>query len=245
MKRRSLLKGFGLLGVGVVAPPLRALGLNRRISGGPACWLTPETTAGPYYFDPNLIRLDITGGSTGVPLSLGIGVVDRNCRPVPNMLVDLWHADRRGLYSGYAQPHGNTTGETFLRGTQPTDATGTSRFDTIYPGWYPGRATHIHFKVRIPDRTYVTSQFAFDDLINDAVYATPLYTDRGPNPVSNAEDGIFQSPHPQHLEAELEASGQGYTGTYIIGIDADLSIFIDGFESGDLSMWSEVIGATI
>lgn len=242
MRRRSLIQGIGLLGLGVAA---------RRWLGSPAeetgsvCWLTPEETEGPYYFDPGLIRRDITEGKTGVPLALAIGVVDASCRAVPNLLVDVWHADKDGLYSGYAQPGGNTQGQTFLRGTQPTDTAGVARFDTIYPGWYQGRATHIHFKVRIPDATYVTSQFAFDDAINDSVYATSLYAGRGPNPTSNAEDNIFGAAHPKYLEVALVGNTNGYDGTFAIGLAADLAIFVDGFESGDLSMWTSVIGTAI
>ena len=224
---------MGLLGVGAVtrgltgaagtlltASPARAQSL---LASATTCWLTPEKTEGPYYFDPKLIRRDITEGKTGVPLSLAIGVVDVNCVPVPNLLVDVWHADKDGLYSGYSQPGGNTRGQSFLRGTQPTDADGIARFDTIYPGWYQGRATHIHFKVRIPDQTYVTSQFAFPEAINNAVYASPLYASRGRNSTSNAADGIFRSADPTYLTLSLTPSGGGYEGVFAIGLSTSLA----------------------
>ena len=180
-----------------------------------ACWLTPEETEGPFYFDPNLVRQNITEGKTGVPLHLTLNVVDENCNPLPNVLVDVWHTDKDGLYSGY----GNTSGQTFLRGTQLSDAEGKVRFETIYPGWYPGRATHIHFKARTSQATYVTSQFAFPDSVNDAVYATESYADRGSNPISNAEDGIFHNATPQYLLVTVAPDGQGgQNGTFTMGI---------------------------
>ena len=61
-----------------------------------------------------------------------------------NAIVDVWHADAGGDYSGV----GSLQGETFLRGIQTTDANGDAAFTTIFPGWYRGRAPHIHFKVR-------------------------------------------------------------------------------------------------
>ncbi len=235
MNRRSVLSGMGLLGVGAVTRGLTgAAGALLTASAVPAraqsaalaptCWLTPEKTEGPYYFDPKLIRRDITEGKTGVPLTLAIGVVDVNCVPVPNLLVDVWHADKDGVYSGYAQPGGNTQGKTFLRGTQPTDSDGIAQFDTLYPGWYQGRATHIHFKVRIPDQTYVTSQFAFPEAVNSAVYASSLYAGRGRNPTSNASDSVFHSADPAYLELSVTPNGSGgYDGVFAIGLSVSLA----------------------
>lgn len=246
-QRRSVLQGFMGLGAGALAGRILGDGLFVGPALGPptqegvGCWLTPAKTEGPYYFNPNLIRQDIRESKTGIPFNLGIRVVDINCTPIPNLLIDVWHCDKDGLYSGYNQPGGNTTGQTFLRGTQPTDIDGLAVFQTIYPGWYQGRATHIHFKVRIPDLTYVTSQFCFDDAVNNAVYATPLYSTRGANPTTNASDGIFGTAHPQYLEIDVAPNGSGgYDGVFDIGISANLSIFSDGFEAGDLSAWSAV-----
>jgi hypothetical protein len=163
-------------------------------------------------------------------------IIDVNCNPVADVLVDIWHCDKDGRYSGYpGQPGGvSTVGLNFLRGIQPTDSKGQCSFITSYPGWYPGRATHIHFKVRLNSSTFVTSQFAFPDSINNAVYATPLYTGRGPNPTSNEDDNIFGTAKPEYLLMELtpNASTGGYDGTYTIGINAPTGIK-DSEESPD------------
>ena len=116
----------------------------------PVCVLTPQATEGPFYFDPKQIRQDIVEDRVGAPLRIAVRVmrVDEGCTPLQDALVDLWHADAGGLYSGYPRQLGgrDTTGQTFLRGMQVTNADGVALFDTIYPGWYPGRTVHIHFK---------------------------------------------------------------------------------------------------
>ena len=68
------------------------------------------------------------------------------CTPLANALVDMWHCDALGVYSDVSSQ--NTLGQRFLRGYQVSDANGQVQFLTIYPGWYAGRAVHIHFKVR-------------------------------------------------------------------------------------------------
>jgi len=100
------------------------------------CVLTPEAMEGPFYFDPKLVRTDITEGKQGAPLSLTLQIVEaKDCAAIPAARVDVWHADGLGLYSGYArQETGSAKGETFLRGTQSTGAGGEVSFTTIYPG---------------------------------------------------------------------------------------------------------------
>nr|QEO74311.1 hypothetical protein [uncultured bacterium] len=145
------------------------------------------------------MRRDITEGKTGVALTMKMRLLDANngCAPIANAAIYLWHNDLAGAYSGYNQPTGNTVGETFLRGIQVTDSNGEVTFTTIYPGWYPGRVTHLHFQVFLDNGTggtaTATSQIAFPDDVTAQVYATPLYP-RGPNTsVPNVEsDGIFR-----------------------------------------------------
>ena len=205
MNRKNLLKSLGLIGLGAIFLVPKTLGkINKlaktEILKNAGCWLTPEKTEGPFYFNSNLYRQDIRIDSDtnelhpGLQLNMAFTIIDVNCNPIPNVFVDIWHTDKDGVYSGY----GSTAGQDFMRGIQMTNANGQANFITSYPGWYPGRATHVHFKVRLNSTTYVTSQFAFPNDINDAVYATPLYTGRGPNPKSNEEDNIFGTAKPEY-----------------------------------------------
>ena len=123
--------------------------------------LTPQATEGPFYFDPKLVRADIAEGKHGAPLTLTLQMVNaKDCARLEQARVDVWHSDGLGLYSGFAaQETGSARGETFLRGTQFANADGEVRFETIYPGWYPGRTPHIHFKVATASGGLLTSQF--------------------------------------------------------------------------------------
>jgi len=209
MKRRSFL-ALAVSSLGLVLWPRRA---------DADCWLTPEETAGPFWFDPHLERRDIREARPGVPLVLKLALVDTDCKPIEGARIDVWHCDKDGLYSGYEQPEGDTSGEKFLRGSQLTDAKGVATFTTIYPGWYGGRATHIHFKARTGKRTYVTSQFAFPDAQNDAVYRTPLYRERGKNPTRTRSDFVFRSEDLDRLVLKVTPDGKGgYEGEYRIGV---------------------------
>ncbi len=228
MNRRDLLKRVGAIGLGSMLPLNKALSAEKKAEIlQSACFLTPQETEGPYYFNPNLvrqdIRQDITTGviKTGLQLNMAFSVIDVNCNPIPNVLVDIWHCDKDGVYSGYAgQPGGvSTVGQNFLRGIQMTDANGQCSFIAVYPGWYPSRVTHVHFKVRLTSTTYVTSQFAFPDSVNTAVYNTSLYVAHGQNSLTNATDSIFRSANPENQIMAITANASGgYDGAFTIGI---------------------------
>ncbi|MGH7493525.1 MAG: T9SS type A sorting domain-containing protein [bacterium] len=237
MNRRNLLKSLGAVGLGSVLPLKKALSAEEKVrirQSASTCFLTPQETEGPYYFNANLVRQDIRQDlttsvvKTGLPLNMVITVIDFDCNPIPNVLVDIWHCDKDGIYSGYAgQPGGvSTVGQNFLRGIQMTDTNGQCSFVSIYPGWYPSRVTHVHFKVRLTSTTYVTSQFAFPDSSNTAVYGTPLYVAKGQNSLTNATDSIFGSANPENqvMAVTSNAATGGYDGTFTIGILAPTKV---------------------
>jgi protocatechuate 3,4-dioxygenase beta subunit len=164
-----------------------------------ACTLFPEAVEGPFYFDPKLVRQDITEGRSGAAMDLVLQVIEAGpCKPITNARVDVWHTDARGVYSGYDrqgdQGNQSTEGKTFLRGTQITDANGRVTFQTIVPGWYPGRTPHVHVKVFLDEKTAATGQVYFpDDLIARVYKGSAPYTARPEADTTNATDFIFRS----------------------------------------------------
>jgi len=110
-------------------------------------------------------------------------------------------------------------GQTFLRGVQTTDTNGEVTFATIYPGWYQGRATHIHFRVYLALDLQATSQLAFPDDVTTAVYNTSLYAARGQNSTTAARDGIFSDGVTYQLPTITQSSTTGgYDAVLTVGI---------------------------
>jgi protocatechuate 3,4-dioxygenase beta subunit len=215
----TLLGGAAMLAGGVSPRPGIAQAL-------PSCVVTPEQTEGPFFTDVRLNRSDIRSDPTdksvkdGVPLALTLrvsAVGSTGCTPLAGATVDVWHCDAAGVYSNSG---GNTAGKKFLRGRQATDANGAVRFTTIYPGWYPGRAVHIHFKVRILTGPALgnefTSQLYFDEAVNDRVLARAPYSVRGQR-TRNSDDGLYRRGG-SRLMLALTAAGGGHAGVYHVGL---------------------------
>jgi protocatechuate 3,4-dioxygenase beta subunit len=221
--------GFALLVGNSLGPGWRA-GFHPVV---PSCVARPEQTEGPYFVDERLNRSDVRSDPSdrvlkpGVPLALALAVSrisGRNCLPLAGAQVDLWHCDADGIYSDVTDPHFRTVGHKFLRGYQLTDATGTARFTTIYPGWYPGRTVHIHFKIRTAPSSSsaytFTSQLYFDDALTDRVHALAPYAVRGPRTMRNDGDRIFRDGGSQLILAPT-ARRDGYAATFALGLQLD------------------------
>lgn len=168
-----------------------------------ACALTCATTEGPCYAR-SVERRDISEGFPGLPVRLAIRVVDEACAPVAGAVVDLWHASADGLYSGDDAVPFCTRNDPvakanrFFRGYQTTDASGRADFDTVVPGWYPGRAVHYHFTIRRGDTAFVTGQLVFDDTLIARIFdAHPDYAARGRPDTWNVDDGIVRDAIPE------------------------------------------------
>jgi len=195
----------------------------------PTCVLTASLTEGPFFVDEKLNRSDIrtdpaSGAvSSGIPLALTFNVsrvANNACTPLTGAYLDVWHCDADGVYSDVSG-----SSRKFLRGYQVTDANGVAAFTTIYPGWYGGRAVHIHFKLRLyagSQRTYeFTSQFFFDDKFTDSVYAKSPYSSRGSRNVHTANDGIYNSlssNDKQGLTLQPSKTSDGYAGSINLGV---------------------------
>lgn len=185
-------------------------------SGLVTCVLAPELAEGPFYVPDERLRRNITGGKPGVPLRLELTVVNASsCKPLRNALVDVWHCDALGAYSGAVA---GAPGTDFLRGAQRTSAGGVATFRTIYPGWYPGRAVHVHVKVHVSGNVVHTGQLFFPAAVSSAVYRSRPYRSRGVGPdTPNPADAIFRNGGSRGL-LRLRRAGPGYVGSIAVGV---------------------------
>jgi protocatechuate 3,4-dioxygenase beta subunit len=198
----------------------------------PSCVVRPALTEGPYFVDEKLNRSDIRSDPStslvkpGITLALTFlvsKVSGSSCTALANATVDVWHCDALGVYSDASDPtFGSTKGTKFLRGYQTTDASGAARFTTIWPGWYQGRAVHIHFKVRAAAAngqvSDFTSQLFFDESLNDQVFTQAPYSQKGGSGrLRNQADGIFQGSGGKLTLAPTKTT-DGYAATFDIGL---------------------------
>jgi protocatechuate 3,4-dioxygenase beta subunit len=222
-------EALALLGAGGLA----ALGSGGRPAAAApsACVVRPALTEGPYFVDAKLERSDIRSDPAdgtlrpGVPLRLALRVSRLSagaCAPLPGAVVDVWHCDAAGVYSDVADPGGSTVGRKFLRGYQTTDAGGLVAFTTIYPGAYPGRAVHVHFKVRsgagAGRAREFTSQLFFDDALTDQVHARPPYAGPAARRMRNGRDGIYREAGAQ-LTLAVAPADTGYAASFDLALE--------------------------
>lgn len=227
LSRRAALIGLTTSPTGILAAAGPALSAAPIGAEGGSCLVTPRSIEGPFYLDPRLVRTDIGEGRPGTALRMRLRVIEAGpCTPIANARIDIWHADAQGLYSGYEgqgdRQRLSTVGQTFLRGTQFTDGSGWAAFASIYPGWYPGRATHVHFKVLIEARTLLTGQMYFPDAINASVYgAVPAYGNRAfKRDIVNGTDFLARREDPQGRGVcTVERTGEGYLASLVIAVD--------------------------
>ncbi|WP_347901608.1 intradiol ring-cleavage dioxygenase [Pseudomonas purpurea] len=209
------------------------------------CVLAPEQIAGPYFRNPKLIRRNISEGSSGVPLLLRLRIVDAaTCLPVSDALVDIWHCNARGAYSGWSKVNPDqevsvgsigaiprTDDDTYLRGGQFSDRNGCVRFTSIYPGFYAGRALHIHVAVRIMGSNYLddrhvawVGQLYLPEVASRPVLNTQEYAGRTVSVLNNAEDDYYTRMGGERSTLSIYPIGRdswedGYFGYMSIGID--------------------------
>ena len=184
-------------------------------SGAVQCVLTPELTEGPYYIAGEKLRRDIRDGHPGTLLTLRLSVLNAStCKPIKGAAVDIWHADAAGNYSGFG---GGAASRTFMRGIQKTDADGLALFTTVYPGWYQGRAVHIHVKVHVGGNVVHTGQFFFPDAITRQAYLARPYAARGNPDLTNAQDSIFVNGGKRSM-LTVRKHGAAYVASIAMGV---------------------------
>ena len=240
LSRRQVVLGLGAVGTGAILPSLTSKKEVVAISPHPypSCSLMPEQTEGPYYFETGFIRKDITEGRPGKKLNLKLKVVEvGSCNPIQDAVVDIWHCDALGEYSGFdtATPGGPRGGgrggrrgggrqqtdndKKFLRGAQVTNSDGEVEFNTIYPGWYRGRATHIHIKVYLDNDEVLTSQMYFPEEETERVYKEGPYSEHEGNRLLNEDDGIFRRAGSGTI-IEMAEMDEGYVGILTLGVES-------------------------
>ncbi|WRZ93116.1 intradiol ring-cleavage dioxygenase [Streptomyces sp. NBC_01007] len=244
--RRTVLIATGVtaaaLAVGAAAPAAPAPATDVADDAAPAaaaavCTLTKEMTEGPYYLDGQLVRADVTEGKAGAPLKLVLTVVDDDtCAAISNALVEIWHCDALGEYSGFVGNNGHSEPDdgTFLRGGVLTNASGVANITTVYPGWYRGRCVHIHVKVHTGvtltsdgsftgGRELHTGQLFCSETITTAMAKVSPYSTNKVTRTTLAQDSIYDDGGASSGLLTLTALGStasaGYTGTLTLGVE--------------------------
>ncbi|MEP1093674.1 MAG: intradiol ring-cleavage dioxygenase [Cyclobacteriaceae bacterium] len=220
MKRKDFIKNIGIGTVGSITLTSTLTSCKKDddqlVTDPTACLVSPSETAGPFPIKTpaDFVRENIVGDRVGVPLVINIKIenINDNCEPLVGAFVDIWHCDSKGNYSEYNdQLDGNFTSEHFLRGRQKTDSSGIASFISIYPGWYPGRAPHLHLEILDANGSSIlVTQTAFPEEISKTVYATQNY--KGDFDTSNVQDGEFRDSLSSNLAESINGTiSNGYT----------------------------------
>ena len=236
MQRKDFLRnGFAALGLVSIVPlacskeDVTSPSGNDDTGGSSAtgdCTVSPTETAGPFptKTPSSLVRSDIRDNRTGVVLSVNITILNTNnsCTALQNAIVDIWHCDKDGYYSEYGgtgMQSVDYSNVNFLRGRQTTGTDGLVTFTSVFPGWYAGRAPHIHVHVYNTSGTsLLVTQIAFPEDVTKTVYTTAQlygYT-KGTQDTSNAADNIFSDSLDQELATIAGSISEGYTLTHTV-----------------------------
>ncbi|HTG67337.1 MAG TPA: hypothetical protein VL859_13270 [Flavobacterium sp.] len=249
MERKDFLRGLGLVGLGSLAIPiLSACGDDDSSadssatdtteatdtgssSGSSTCSTTPSETAGPFptKSPSSLVKSDISSDRTGVPFTINITIKNKNasCAALSGAIVDIWHCDKDGYYSEYGgtgMQSADFTAVHFLRGRQTTNANGLVSFTSIFPGWYSGRATHIHVHIyNSAGTSLLVTQIAFPEGSNSAVVLVNTSTANGYTKgmsgyTYNASDNVFSDGVSAELSTVTGSVSAGFVLTHSINV---------------------------
>jgi len=189
------------------------------------CVVSPEETAGPFPTKnpSSLVLQDIRSDRTGISLSVKLTIQDysKGCEALSGVLVDIWHCDKDGYYSEYGgsgMQSANFTTYHFMRGRQTTNSEGQVGFTSVFPGWYSGRAPHIHVHVYdATGKSLLVTQIAFPTSVCDLVYTTATqYYNKGKQDTSNVGDNIFADSLDREMGTVTGSIDAGYELTHRI-----------------------------
>ena len=241
VSRKDFLKSLGLAGVTMTAAPFvlncrndddNDAGENATIDNSVStdCVVTNSETEGPFptKSPSSLVQSNIIGDSTGVPFEINImhQNVNNNCSALQGVIVDIWHCDKDGNYSEYGGTQMQTTNYTsyhFLRGRQTTDANGKVSYTSIFPGWYDGRATHIHVHVyNTVGTTLLITQIAFPEGSGTAVELVNASSGyRGMSGYTyNSNDNVFSDGTSNEMSAITGSVSAGFVLSHTIKVKA-------------------------
>jgi len=238
MERKNFLKnGLAALGVAFIVPLANSCKKETEVTdttGGEGstvttpgtCSTTPSETEGPFptKIPSSLVNSDIRSDRTGVPFTIKITINNKNnsCAALAGAIVDIWHCDKDGYYSEYGgtgMQSANFTSVHFLRGRQTTDASGLVSFTSIFPGWYSGRAPHIHVHIyNATGSSLSVTQIAFPTDVCDTVYTTAY--GKGKQDTSNSNDNVFSDSLASELATVTGSVAAGYVLTHVITVNA-------------------------
>lgn len=196
-------------------------------SGDASCTVSPSETKGPFPIKApsQLVLENIKSDRIGIALLINLTIENKNnnCLPLEGVLVDVWHCDKDGNYSEYGGTGMQQTDYTavhFLRGRQTTDAKGEVSFLSIFPGWYQGRAPHVHVEVLTSSgSSLLVTQIAFPENVSSAVYSSTNYASHGQADTSNTKDNVFSDSLANELATLTGNLTDGYTLTKTITVN--------------------------
>mgnify|MGYP001810471477 CR=1 FL=1 len=234
MERKEFLqRSLSVLGIAAVTPIIAACskaevepttttgsttnqGSTNGTTGG-TCDVTPSETAGPFptKTPSSLVLKDIRADRPGIPMTVAL----------EGALVDMWHCDAAGNYSEYGGTGMQSTNYTtvhFLRGRQTTDVSGNVGFTTIFPGWYSGRAVHIHVHIyNASGKSLLVTQIAFPATVCDTVFTTATnYYTKGKADTTNERDNVFSDGFTNEMATVTGSVANGYALTHTIVVNA-------------------------
>lgn len=226
MKKRDFLKktltSFGsIVALPVLAGKTSADKTDDKVL---ACEVSPKETRGPFPIKSpaELMRANIIADRQGIALQINLKIQTQKaeCSPMSGAQVDIWHCDAEGSYSEYGgvrMQEKDYTKVSFLRGRQTTDENGQVSFISIFPGWYPGRAPHIHVDVLEEGKIVLSTQVAFPEESTAAVYVSRGY--HGKEDTPNESDGVFRNSLAGNMADSVTGNpADGYTLSKVLTV---------------------------